>query len=103
MNPPPRSTDSGACLGQPGCFEEAPLAPRSGVQFSNHSQRPRSGVQAGEAESLYYAGVATHAKGNYAEAVEKFKAALQKRADFPEARHAMGLSLAAQGALDEAI
>lgn len=66
-------------------------------------QKPRSGVQAGEAESLYYAGVALHAKGNYAEAVEKFKAALQKRTEFPEARHAMGLSLAAQGALDEAI
>lgn len=52
-------------------------------------------MQAGEAESPYYANVALPAKGNYAEAVEMFKAALQERADFPEARHAMGLSLAA--------
>lgn len=58
-------------------------------------QTPRSDVQAGEAESPYYANVALPAKGNYAEAVEMFKAALQERADFPEARHAMGLSLAA--------
>ena len=66
-------------------------------------QKTGPGSQAGEAEGLYYAGVALHAKGNYEQAVEKFRSALQKRNDFPEARHAMGLALAAQGALDEAI
>lgn len=74
---------------------EGPLHRHRASSLHIIPQTPRSGVQAGEAESLYCAGVALPAKRNYAEAVEIFKAALQERADFPEARHAMGLSLAA--------